>query len=163
MASSSNLSNFICPISKRLWMCCASGSTYYNPGPHGQHGEPGLRSGQCDSSAFLLKHFVSDMCLIIMCLLVLMGLVKEMFYVKGLNRWCRVNNCTTCNEATVERRCSTERVGATGSLKGGTIIATALIDLKYPAVLETLYSPRKKRKKRKLSGLSSPMRSDVHL
>lgn len=65
-------------------MCCASGSTYYNPGPHGQRGEPGLRSGQCDSSAFLLKHFVLDMCLIIMCLLVLMGLVKETFYVKGL-------------------------------------------------------------------------------
>lgn len=109
MASSSNLSNFICPISKRLWMCCASGSTYYYPGPHGQHGEPGLCSGQCDSSAFLLKHFALDMCLITMCLLVLMGLVKEMIYVRGLNWWCRVNNCTTCHETTVERRCSLQR------------------------------------------------------
>lgn len=136
MASSSNLSNFICPISKRLWMCCASGSTYYNPGPHGQHGEPGLRSGQCDSSAFLLKHFVLDMCLIIMCLLVLIGLVKEMFYVRGLNWWCRVNNCTTCNEATVESCFSVERVRGKGSL------AKTLINLKYPAVLKTLYSPR---------------------
>lgn len=37
-----------------------------------------------------------------------------------------------------------QRVGGEGSLKGGTIIAKALIDLKYPAVLKTLYSPRKK-------------------
>lgn len=99
-------------------MCCASGSTYYNPGPHGQHGEPGLSSGQCDSSAFLLKHFVLYMCLIIMCLLVLMGLVNEMFYVRVLNWWCRVNNCTTCNEATVERRFSVERVGGKGQFEG---------------------------------------------
>lgn len=50
-----------------------------------------------------------------------------MFYVKGLNWRCWVNNSTTCNEATVERRCSAERVGEKGSLKGGTIIAKALI------------------------------------
>lgn len=140
-------------------MCCASGSTYYNPGPHGQRGEPGLRSGQCDSSAFLLKHFVLDMCLIIMCLLVLMGLVKETFYVKGLNWWCRVKTARPAMKPQLKGAALQREIGgAKGSLKGGTIIAKALIDLKYPAVLKTLYSPGMKAVR-----IVQPTRSDVHL
>lgn len=41
-------------------MYCAFGSTsYYNTGPHGQYGEPGSRSGQCDRSGF---YFLNAYC-----------------------------------------------------------------------------------------------------
>lgn len=46
---------------------------YYNAGPHGQRGELGTRSGQYDSSGFFYMHISSAACLVIVCLLVLMG------------------------------------------------------------------------------------------
>lgn len=111
-ANSSKLNNYVCPISKQLEQYSPSESTsYYNPGPHGQHGELDSRSGQCDSSVFLgffLMNIVSATCLVIVCLLVLMGLVNKIFYanvskhLQGPNWRCRVNNCTADNEAAVE-------------------------------------------------------------
>lgn len=49
---------------------------------------------------FFLMNIVSAMCLVIVCLLVLMGLVNKIFYanvskhLQGPNWRCRVNNCT---------------------------------------------------------------------
>lgn len=61
-ANSSKLNNYVCPISKQLELYSPSESTsYYNPGPHGQHGELDSRSGQCDSSVFL--GFFNEYCL----------------------------------------------------------------------------------------------------
>lgn len=55
-----------------------------------------------------LMNIVSATCLVIVCLLVLMGLVNKIFYanvskhLQGPNWRCRVNNCTADNEAAVE-------------------------------------------------------------
>lgn len=152
MASSSNLSNCICPISKRLWLCCASGSTYYNPGPHGQHGEPGLRSGQCDSSAFLLKHFVLDMCLIIMCLLVLMGLVK------GLNWRCGVKTARPAMKPQLKGAALQRELGQRAVWRVAPLLPWLI--LKYPAVLNSLLS--RDESCQDFPAKNSPKRSDVH-
>lgn len=58
---------------------------------------------------FFLKNIVSATCLVIVCLLVLMGLVNEIFYanvskrLQGPNWRFQVNNCTADNEAAVEK------------------------------------------------------------
>lgn len=147
----SKLNNYVCPISKPLSLSSPTGnSSYYNPGPHGQRRELGSGSGQYDSSIFFYFFFffdvniVSATCLVIACLLVLMGFVKEIFYINvrkhfwGPSRRWRVNNCAADNGAAVEYALLHNARKRKGGLKGDrTIIALTLIDFKISSCKET--------------------------